>query len=250
MLAARFKQSRAKLVRVLCTLICALAVCFSVILIHTRGSGEPSYDASQATPPPTPTQTASPRFTVAIDPGHGQPDGGAVGTDTGIAEESINLAYARALSEELASLGIASVLTRTDEAALDFSKKKDMAKRVDIINSSKADAAISIHMNKFSDRSVSGPMAFYSAASLQSEALAKSVLDSVCLAIGRPARIVNPGDYYITENSLPPTIILECGFLSNAADEALLLTDDHMRTMMRAAAQGIVTFLEGEEIGS
>ena len=49
---------------------------------------------------------------MVIDPGHGLPDGGATGMDTGIAEEGINLNYAMALRDELSALNIAAVLTR------------------------------------------------------------------------------------------------------------------------------------------
>lgn len=79
-----------------------------------------------------------------------------------------------------------------------------MAARRDIINSADAAAVISIHMNKFSDRSVSGPMAFYMKGSVEGERLAKCVLDGVCGAIGRPLRHVNPGDYYIIKTANRP----------------------------------------------
>ena len=184
---------------------------------------------------------------IVIDPGHGLPDGGATGMDTGIAEEGINLNYAMALRDELSALNIAAVLTREDENALNADKKKDMAARRDIINSAGAAAVISIHMNKFGDRSVSGPMAFYMKGSAEGERLAKCVLDGVCGAIGRPLRHVNPGDYYIIKNSEPPSVILECGFLSNANDEALLQNEEHMRAMMKGAAEGILKYVEAAE---
>lgn len=214
-----------------------------LIMFRTASGNAPA--APLPTPAaPTPAPQSTPRCIVVIDPGHGLPDGGATGSDTGIAEEGINLDYALALSDELSRLGIACVLTRADANALAADKKQDMALRVQLINSASAAAVISIHMNKFSDRTISGPMAFYYEGSAQGEALAKSVLDSVCTALGRPLRHVNPGDYYIIKNSDPPAIILECGFLSNPADEALLPTAEHMRIMMSAAAEGILDFLE------
>ncbi len=246
MSACGFKPKPTPIVRILCTISMVLALgAASAVLIRMHGADTDVLEASE--PSPSPPPEATPRLVVAIDPGHGLPDGGATGTDTGIAEEGINLLYALTLSEELRSLGMDAVLTRTDENALDSTKQKDMARRVDIINSCGADAAISIHMNKFKDRSVSGPMAFYDTASAESEELAKSVLDNICSAIDRPTRIVNPGDYYITKNSRVPTVILECGFLSNSADEALLTSEEYMRTMMHAAAQGIRAYLCGEE---
>lgn len=241
-------QGMRKTVRLLATGLAALILCGGLVLLFVQkeraaanAAGEPTAEPIEPTPA---------RFTVVIDPGHGQPDGGATGVDTGIAEEGINLNYALALKAELSALNIAAVLTREDENALDADKKKDMAVRRDIINSAGADAVISIHMNKFGDRSVSGPMAFYMKGSAEGEKLAKCVLDGVCGAIGRPLRHVNPGDYYIIKNSEPPSVILECGFLSNTNDEALLQTEEHMRAMMKGAADGILSYLENNEAES
>ncbi len=235
-----------KIVRLLATGLAALMLCGGPVLLFVQK--ERTAANAACGPTAEPAQPAPvPRFTVVIDPGHGQPDGGAAGMDTGVAEEGMNLNYALALREELAALNIAAVLTREDENALDADKKKDMAARRDIINSADADAVISIHMNKFGDRSVSGPMAFYMKGSVEGERLAKCVLDGVCGAIGRPLRHVNPGDYYIIKTGEPPSVILECGFLSNADDEALLQTEEHMRAMMKGAANGILSYLENNE---
>ena len=53
--------------------------------------------------------------------------------------------------------------------------------------------------------------------------------------------------YYIIKNSEPPSVILECGFLSNANDEALLQNEEHMRAMMKGAAEGILKYVEAAE---
>ena len=162
-----------KTVRLLATGLAALILCGGMVLLFVQkeraaanAEGEPTAEPIAPTP--------APRFTVVIDPGHGLPDGGATGMDTGIAEEGINLNYAMALRDELSALNIAAVLTREDENALNADKKKDMAARRDIINSADAAAVISIHMNKFSDRSVSGPMAFYMKGAVEGERLAQS----------------------------------------------------------------------------
>ena len=231
-----------KTVRLLATGLAALILCGGMVLLFVQKERAAANAAGEPTAEPI-APTPAPRFTVVIDPGHGLPDGGA----TGIAEEGINLNYAMALRDELSALNIAAVLTREDENALNADKKKDMAARRDIINSAGAAAVISIHMNKFGDRSVSGPMAFYMKGSAEGERLAKCVLDGVCGAIGRPLRHVNPGDYYIIKNSEPPSVILECGFLSNANDEALLQNEEHMRAMMKGAAEGILKYVEAAE---
>ncbi len=203
-------------------------------------------DASSVPVMATPgTEAPAPR--VVIDAGHGGEDGGAVGICTGTPEAGINLAYATALRDELISRGYEVVLTREDESALAPQKKADLAKRREIINGSSADIAVSIHMNKFSDRSVSGPMAFYMNGSAEGEALAVCVIDAVCDAVGRPRRIANPGDYFIIRECSCPAVIVECGFLSNASDEALIMTDDYKEKVVRGIADGIDAYFAARQ---
>ena len=99
-----------KTVRLLATGLAALILCGGMVLLFVQkeraaanAEGEPTAEPIAPTP--------APRFTVVIDPGHGLPDGGATGMDTGIAEEGINLNYAMALRDELSALNIAAVLT-------------------------------------------------------------------------------------------------------------------------------------------
>ena len=66
---------------------------------------------------------------MVLDPGHGEPDGGAVGIDTGTPEAGRNLIYAKALKQQLEAMGVSVVLTREDENAISADKKEDMAAR-------------------------------------------------------------------------------------------------------------------------
>ena len=98
---------------------------------------------------------------MVVDPGHGGKDGGATGARTGIPEAGLNLTVSQLVQAGLESAGYQVILTRTDEDALAPDKQGDMAARKAIMNQSGVDVVVSIHMNKFSDPSVSGPMAFY-----------------------------------------------------------------------------------------
>lgn len=189
-------------------------------------------------------------FTVVLDAGHGGPDGGAVGVKTGVKEAGLNLKVTLYVRDELVKRGVNVVLTRSDDNALDDTKHKDMAKRKRIMNSANADAVVSIHMNKFKDSSVSGPMAFYmkGCEGKDAQTLATCIIESMCAALGRGKRPANPADYFMIRECEAPGALIECGFLSNATDEALLSSDEHQRKLAVAIADGIISYLGSKSV--
>lgn len=191
-------------------------------------------------------ETAQSEWTVVIDAGHGGIDGGAVGTKTGVAEAPLNLAVAKLLKERLAAEGIHAVMTRADENALGENKNADMRARKAIMNAPGVDAVVSIHMNRFGDPTVKGPMAFYMKGSAEGQALAERVIDAVTEATGTTERDANPGDYYIVRESEAPAVIVECGFLSNAEEEALLQTEAYRSLLAEGIAKGVIAYLTQE----
>ena len=182
---------------------------------------------------------------IYINPGHGGSDCGAVGV-SGVKEAGLNLAVSLYLKEELEALGMEAILTRSDERALAEGKKADMAARGKIMNGEGVDLVVSVHMNKFTDPSVHGPMAFYMKGSAEGEKLAKTVIDSITDELGAPRRIANPGDYYVIRESMPVSVLVECGFLSNSGDEALLQQEQHQKKLAHAIARGIFSYFEGD----
>lgn len=183
-------------------------------------------------------------YTVVVDAGHGGVDGGATGAKSGVAEAGLNLTMAKLVEAELTARGVAVVLTRSGEDALAQGKKADMAARREVMNRENVDAVVSVHMNKFSDCSVHGPMAFYMPGSDEGAKLAVAVIDAVCDAIGAPRRIANPADYYVLRESDPVAVLVECGFLSNAEDEKLLQTPAHQKLLAKGIADGVLQYLE------
>ena len=69
------------------------------------------------------------------------------------------------------------------------------------------------------------------------------MIASVCEAVGRPVRNANPGDYFVIRESPAPSVLVECGFLSNAEDEALLQTEAHQQKLARGIVEGILAYL-------
>ena len=195
-----------------------------------------------------PASAPEKRYRIVIDPGHGGGDCGAVGV-SGVKEAGLNLAVSLYLKEELEALEMEAILTRSGEGALAEGKRADMAARARIMNGDGVDLVVSIHMNKFADPSVHGPMAFYMKGSAEGERLAKPVIDSITDELGAARRIANPGDYYVIRESRPVAVLVECGFLSNSGDEALLQQEQHQKKLARAIARGISGYLEGDLAG-
>ncbi|MBR0082182.1 MAG: N-acetylmuramoyl-L-alanine amidase [Clostridia bacterium] len=207
----------------------------SLLLIGCQAAPAPDVFAA---PSPSPVP-----FCVVLDCGHGGFDGGAVGVDTGVVEADLNLSIGLLVRDALKRRGVSVRLTRADGNALGETKRADMQARGAILESPDADCTVSIHMNKFSDRSVAGPMAFYQAGAEAGQRLAAAVIDKLCDALGKPRRLPNPADNFVTRVPTAPSVLVECGFLSNAADERNLQDPDYQVLLAEAIADGVLAFL-------
>ena len=192
-------------------------------------------------PLPTPE-----RWYVIVDAGHGGFDAGASGTDTGVKESDLNLRVALYLQAALEDAGVRVLMTRTDAGALGDTKKEDMARRRQLLETEGADAAVSIHMNKFTDRRVRGPMAYYQAGAEEGQALAACVIQSLTQALDLPSRLPNPGNNFVTRIPACPAVLVECGFLSHPEEERLLQDEGYARTLAEAVTRGMLAYLEGK----
>ncbi len=169
-----------------------------------------------------------------IDAGHGIPDGGAVGKD-GTTEQELNLSIALKLSKRLEKMGISNVLTRSDENSIfqegetiHEKKVSDIKQRIKIANDYGSVPLISIHMNTFPDQSVKGIQVFYSSKNEQSMDLAQKMQTALNENFQpKKPRVIKPipNNIYLFSHIDNPSIIIECGFISND-DELKLLKDN------------------------
>ena len=195
--------------------------------------------------------TSSPKaqYTIVIDAGHGGRDGGAIGKETGITESQLNLDYALTLKDMCEEFGFDVVLTRStmdglyDENASN-KKKSEMEKRKDIINNSNADIMISLHMNSFPLTSAEGAQVFYANGSGQGMTLAKDVQTSICKSFENARSYVTVGDYFVLNYSNIPSVLIECGFLSNPNEERLLQQKDYRENFCYSILAGIINYFE------
>lgn len=188
------------------------------------------------------------RICVVIDAGHGGVDGGASGTVSGINESDINLAVAKLLEDRLIACDINVVMTRENSDGLYDTlasgyKRRDMEKRKEIIEEAVPNMVVSIHMNKISLESCSGAQVFYAENSENGKVLAENIQTSLNnnIEFERP-RNVATGDFYMLTCSQYTSVLVECGFLSNAKEEALLITESYQETLAQHICDGIMAY--------
>jgi len=178
------------------------------------------------------------KATVVIDAGHGGRDPGKVGVN-GALEKDINLQVAKKVKDLLEERKFQVIMTREEDADVD-SKRDDMEERVKIINQSEADLAVSVHQNSFSDPEVSGAQVFYYTESDEGEYFAK-IMQRELLQLDefnkRQAKENN--NYYLLKKTKVPTIIVECGFLSNPKEAEKLVTEEYQDAVSNAIVRGI-----------
>ena len=118
-----------------------------------------------------------------------------------------------------------------------------MLKRKQIINQTNAQAVVSIHMNKFTLPTENGAQVFFNTENKYSEKFANDVKDVLVSQIDTARKLALNGDYYILKCTQIPSVLVECGFLSNPTEEQLLQTEDYQDKLCYAIFCGIMKFL-------
>lgn len=189
--------------------------------------------------------------TVIIDAGHGGSDPGKVGAGD-ILEKEINLAIAKKVETQLKKEKIKVIMTREEDQMLtgdadSGSKAQDMKERVELINRELPQIAVSIHQNSYQDASVHGAQVFYYSSSQEGERAAGIMQNSLLAFDADNTRQPKANDtYYLLRRTQVPTIIVECGFLSNPEEAKNLCLDEYQEKVAQAICQGILEFIRPE----
>lgn len=191
---------------------------------------------------------------VIIDPGHGGVDGGAVGV-TGSIEKEINLNISLYLKEILIAEGLHVLMTRSTDISIHSKeavtirqkKTSDLKNRLAMINANPDAIVISVHQNTFTAGYVHGTMIYYGVVNQNSKQLAEKVKTAIqILQPDNEKQFKSAGkDLYLMSHAKGPAVLVECGFLSNANEEALLKTETYQRKMAQTIADGILAYLAG-----
>lgn len=181
---------------------------------------------------------------IVLDAGHGGKDQGADCAEG--SEAQLNLAIVKKLEKELKQYGAQVVLTRDgdyDLASKDAKKRKneDLQARMKMIEENEADLFFSIHANSFASTSVQGIQLFYQEDNEVSKQLCEMVHTKL-LNVNKNILADKPGDYYVLNESGVPSLLIECGFLSNEHDRRLLFQENYQNSIAKSMSEGILEF--------
>ena len=190
---------------------------------------------------------------VIIDAGHGGDDPGKIGVD-GVQEKDLNLKMALALRDLLEQQDVEVLMTREDAGGLydertSNKKVQDMRRRCELINREKPACVVSIHQNSYHEESIHGAQVFYYKTSKESGELAKILQKEL-------ARVVEPTNhrqakandtYYLLKKTEAPTVIVECGFLSNWDECAKLQNEEYQAKLVWAIQMGVLKYLNSNK---
>lgn len=184
---------------------------------------------------------------IAIDPGHGGSDSGAIGP-TGIMEKSVTLRVSRELKRLLEAEGAAVILTRTGDTEVsskgaNATAVEELEARCEIANRADADIFLSIHADAFTNPEVKGTTAYYyTKGSAQSRRLADSVRTALIDSIGTVDRGTQTCNFYVVKHTDMPAILVEISFISNPDEERMMNSEAGIKKIAQGIADGIADY--------
>lgn len=184
------------------------------------------------------------KYTVLVDPGHGGNDGGTKSTKGSNLEKNISLEIGKEVASRLSKHNDVQVMiTRTED------KYVALKDRVIMANTQDADLLVSIHLNgETGGNTAHGLETYYrKGATDSSKELAQYVQDSIVSYIGVRDRGIKEANYEVIQTSKIPSILVECGFLTNPAEEKKLKDKKYQEQMAEGIVQGVLSYLDNIE---
>ncbi len=189
------------------------------------------------------------KYCIIIDAGHGGVDGGATSC-SGLLESAYNLDIAKKLNDLFHLLGYQTKMIRTEDISVytkgdSIAQKKvsDLKERVRIVNETENSLLLSIHQNNFSDSRYSGAQVFFSKTA-GSESFAKQMQKAFVLLNPKNNRNCKKSQgIYLMDHITCPGILIECGFLSNPAEEAKLRSKEYQQNLCCIIVSATGSFL-------
>ncbi len=212
-----------------------VSICLFCVFFATLGANFQTFSKAQ-------------KLSVVIDAGHGGIDSGCEGSFLKLKESDVNLAVAKKLGNLFQNAGFKVIYTRVSDEGLYGAiqkgfKERDLQNRVKIINESNCDILISVHMNKYSAEYRRGAQVFYSKEQELNQKLALSIQKNLnSMEEAKRECDILVGDYYLLNYSKIPSVIVECGFLSNKEEEYLLSSSKYQEEIAYAIFLGSVEY--------
>lgn len=190
------------------------------------------------------------RHTIIIDAGHGGIDGGALSC-TGALESHINLAFAKRLNDLMHLFGYNTIMIRdtdisvyTEGDTIAAKKVSDIKERVRIANTTAHALYLSIHQNHYPDPKYWGSQIFYNAKEGSSDLAAllqQSIKENISTDNHR--KVKKSSGVYLMDHINCKGILIECGFLSNLKEEALLRNSEYQKKLCCVIATTTAQYL-------
>ena len=221
-------------------------ICLGVIILLCWEAGEHLKDKILRSLE-TAAEARTGKQTVVLDSGHGGSDSGKVGIN-GAKEKEINLLIAKEIRRLLEKEKIEVIMVREKDEELGKSKVEDLKYRVKIMNEVSPILAVSIHQNSYHEENVFGAQVFYYQTSTEGEKAAGIIQDALQkVNPDNTKKIKANNTYYILKKTEVPTVIVECGFLSNYKEAQKLVTEDYQKSVAEAEAEGILSYIKENE---
>lgn len=182
---------------------------------------------------------------IYLDAGHGGKDCGAISGN--IMEKNLNLSIVKKLANKLGEKGAIVLLTRDTDKDLASKyasnrKRSDLTNRAMLINKSKANLYISIHMNSTTNSSWRGLQIFYNSKNKENLNFAKIMNDTIKKKMSIVREIKKENNYYMYKQIRTTGILIEAGFLSNPSDLYLLKQDKYQEKLSSIITEGVVNY--------
>ncbi|SFA46458.1 N-acetylmuramoyl-L-alanine amidase [Anoxybacillus pushchinoensis] len=190
---------------------------------------------------------------IILDPGHGGPDGGAIGGD--VIEKEIALHVALKLRDYLQQQGALVQMTREGDYDLaskqtrGYSRRKieDLQRRVQFVNESEANFFISIHLNAIPSPKWKGAQVFYYPSLKENERLAKFIQQELRGNLENTDRLAKPiQTVYLLKKAKKPGVLVEVGFLSNEEERMLLSSPSYQEKLAASIYKGVLRYVSNE----
>lgn len=206
--------------------------------VNSNAAAKADKDSSSEAEP-EPAKYSNMDFTVCIDAGHGDYDGGTANADGTRYEKDDNLKIALEVQKYLQSYGVNVVMIRDDDSFLELGERCDKA------NNTKSDMYVSLHRNSY-DGDISGVEVWVNNSEPAYDTqLAQNILDGlkgVGISEDRGVQYGYVGNqsvnYYINADTVMPSCLVELGFITDDEDNKLF--DEHLTEYGEAIADGIV----------
>lgn len=192
--------------------------------------------------------------TIVIDPGHGGPDGGAVGKDN-TTEKEIALEVSKKTRDYLQQAGAVVYLTREEDKDLagdhvkGYSKRKseDIRNRLKFIHEKEPDFFITVHLNSLPSSRWSGAQTFYYPSFPENKHLATMIQVEIIRNLENTNRTPLPiNGIYLLKYAEVPGALVEIGFLSNEEERERLKDKKYQEQMAASIYQGIIRYVTEE----